>query len=95
MLFRSSGGGPVGGAPVYLEGWDPTSRQRLVELRVTRTDLRGNYAFRYLTPGAYRVLSTFEHRDPDVGVFDKASAPSLRVESNGDETRDLDLWVIR
>lgn len=90
-----SGVEPVGGAPVYLEGWDPTSRQRVVEPRVTRTDLRGNYTFRYLPPGAYRVLATFEYRDPDVGVFDTASAPSLRVEANGEETRDLDLWVIR
>jgi hypothetical protein len=90
-----SGGEPAGGAPVYLEGWDPTSRQRLVELRVTRTDMRGNYVFRYLPPGAYRVLSTFEYRDPDAGVFDTAAALSLRVEANGEETRDLELWVIR
>lgn len=82
------------GAPVYLEAWDPDSRQRLVELRTTRTDGRGAYSFRDLAPGAYRVLATFEYRNPDSAAMDGANAPSLRIAAHSDQQRDLDLYVI-
>jgi hypothetical protein len=83
------------GAPVYLEAWDADTRQRQVDLRTTRTDMRGNFSFRDLAPGAYRVLSTFEYRDPDSAAFDAANPPSLRIEAHGDQQRDLDLYAIR
>ena len=70
------------GAPVFLEAWDPDSRQRLVELRTTRTDARGGYRFQDLAPGAYRVLATFEYRNPDSAAMDAANAPSLRIDAH-------------
>ena len=88
------GANPAAGAPVFLEAWDPDSRQRLVELRSTRTDARGGYSFKDLAPGTYRVLATFEYRNPDPASMDTANAPSFRVEAHADQQRDLDLYVI-
>ena len=36
-------GSPASWAPVFLETWDPIERKRLVDLRETRADIRGNY----------------------------------------------------
>jgi len=82
------------GAPVYLEAWDPDTRQRLVELRTTRTDARGGYRFQDLAPGAYRVLATFEYNNPNAAAMDLANAPSLSIEAHSDRQRDLDLYII-
>jgi hypothetical protein len=82
------------GVPVFLEMWDPNSRQRLVELRRARTDANGGYSFRDLAPGDYRVLASFEYRSPDSAAMEIARATSLRIEANHDAQRDLDLYVI-
>jgi Carboxypeptidase regulatory-like domain len=85
---------PAGAAPVFLEAWDPVTRQRVLDLRETRTDMRGNYRFDGLPPGDYRILSTFEYAAPDPNAFDAALARSLRVESSTDPQVDLDLYGI-
>ncbi len=90
-----SAGETVAGAPVYLETYDSSTRQRVDELRSTRTDMRGSYRFDGLPPGVYRVLSTFEYQQPDESVMTNASAPSIQVESNSSPKVDLDLYVIR
>jgi hypothetical protein len=83
------------GAPVYLEAYDPETRRRLADLRVTLTDLHGGYRFQGLAPGTYRVLSTFEYVMPDTASMDLAGALSVRVEGRSDLQADLDLYGIR
>jgi hypothetical protein len=90
-----NGSEPAIGAPVFLEAWDPVTRQRLLDLRSTLTGMNGQYSFKDLAPGAYRVLATFEYRNPDSGVLDAAGAPSLTIEPRGGQQRDLDLYIIR
>src|SRR6185295_15152386 len=60
---------PVVGAPVFLEGYDPVSKKRLIDLRVTRTDMRGQYQFYGLAPGTYRLVSSFEYQTPDTAAI--------------------------
>jgi hypothetical protein len=85
---------PAWGAPVFLERWDPVTRQRLLDLRETRTDMRGNYRFDSLPPGEYRVLSTYEYASPDSNAFDIAQPGAVRVESSTNPQVDLDLYGI-
>ena len=93
-LVKSSGD-PVVGAPVFLEGFDPMTRQRVTELRVVRTDGHGMYRFQGLAPGTYRVLSTFEFQSPDAETMEMVAAPTLKVEAHSDQQYDLDLYGIR
>jgi hypothetical protein len=90
-----SAGNAVPGAPVYLEAYDPTSGQRLMELRETRTDLRGTYRFEGVAPGAYRVLATFEYVNPDNAVMSSVNPRSFKSEPQSTAHIDLDLYVIR
>ena len=90
-----NGSEPAIGAPVFLEAWDPVTRQRLLDLRSTLTDMRGRYSFKDVAPGTYRVLATFEYRTPDSAALDAAAAPTIRIEQQGDQQRDLDLYVIQ
>ena len=83
------------GAPVYLEGWDSVAKKRVGELRVTRTDARGQYTFPNLAPGGYRILSTFEYAAPDSEQMISSGASELTLEAHSDTARDLDLYVIR
>jgi protocatechuate 3,4-dioxygenase beta subunit len=85
----------IPGAPVYLEAYDPATRQRVADLRITRTDLQGNYRFDGLAPGTYRVLATFEYQSPDPAALDLASAPVVKAEPRTDLQMDLDLYNIR
>jgi hypothetical protein len=87
-----STGDPVVGAPVYLEAYDPNTRQRITDLRATRTGMRGEYRFEGLAPGVYRVLSTFEYQMPDSAAMDIGGARSLEVVASGDLQTDLDLF---
>jgi hypothetical protein len=88
-------GDAVIGAPVYLEAYDPDSRRRLIDLRSTRTDLRGAYRFDGLAPGTYRLLATFEYQTPDTAAMDLAAARQVQVEAKADLQLDLDLYSIR
>jgi hypothetical protein len=87
-----SSGSLSGGAPVFLEGWDPVTRKRLIELRETRADMRGNYSFSSLAPGDYRIVATYEYASPDPGAFDATGAQPLRIEVNTNPTLDLELY---
>jgi carboxypeptidase family protein len=86
---------PVGGAPVFLEGYDPESRRRLTDLRMVFTDAQGHYQFTGLAPGAYRLLSTFEFQSPDSAAMENAGAKLVTIEEGRDLPQDLDLSVIR
>ncbi len=87
---------PVAGAPVYLEAWDPTTHQRLpIDLRSTMTDKQGKYSFKEVPPGSYRILATFEYRNPDAATMETAGAAGIRVEVQKELQKDLDLYVIR
>jgi hypothetical protein len=98
----ASGAGSITGvvkdtpyAPVYLEGYDTTSRQRVGELWTARADAQGRYRFENLAPGMYRLLSTYEYLSPDTDTFDLANAATVTLAAHGSGSRDLDLWVIR
>ena len=86
---------PLAGAPVYLEGYDPDSRKRVAELQMALTDARGNYLFRGLAPGSYRVLASYEFQHPDAAAMEYAGAKLVRVEEGVDTPQDLELSVLR
>ena len=81
------------GAPVYLEAFDKDSHKRVTELRTVRTDLRGQYRFSGLTPGLYRILSTFEYDKPDSDSMEAGGARSVTLEEGSDTAQDLDLYT--
>ena len=91
----TSAGGAVSGVPVYLEPYDPQARRRVGDLRMVRTDMRGQYRFEGLAPGAYRILSTFEYLAPDAETMDAARALPVTVDTRNEFTRDVDLYVIQ
>lgn len=86
------GGAIAGGAPVLLEGWDPMTRKRLIELRETRADMRGNYSFVSVAPGDYRIVATYDYASPDSEALDATGAQPLRVEANTNPVIDLELY---
>jgi len=98
----ASGAGSITGvvkdtpyAPVYLEGYDGTTRQRVGELWTARADAQGRYRFENLAPGMYRLVSTYEYLNPDTDTFDLANAATVTLAAHGSGSKDLDLWVIR
>lgn len=78
-----------------MEGYDTATHVRITDLRTTRADARGQYAFRDLAPGTYRILGTFEYLAPDVQTMDLAGAQLVTVDPHGEIALDLDLYVIR
>jgi len=82
-------------APVYLEGYDPDTRARTVDLRTVRADVYGNYEFTGRAPGYYRVLSTFDYQDPESEEMDLAEAKVVKIEKGEPRTLDLQLYVAR
>lgn len=73
----SSGGGPVLGAPVYMELFAPDTGQT-GQSWSARTDARGNYTFSGLPPGSYRLLSSFDLDFDDPAAREKAVTVILR-----------------
>jgi len=84
---------PAVGAPVYLEAYDPDSNQRLVDLRRTVTSARGEYRFVGLTPGAYRIVSSFEFEDPDEQMMEFTRATRIALRPASEAVQDLDLYT--
>jgi hypothetical protein len=81
---------PVAGAAVYLELYNPenpaTPRVQLTEIR---SDAQGNYKFSGLTPGKYRVLSSFDFDPDDRLAMEKASVLTLREGDNATQALAL------
>jgi hypothetical protein len=92
-VVSGPGHDPVPGAPVYLEAFDKDTGRRLAELRTTRTDIRGQYHFKGLAPGLYRILSTFEYEKPDSDTMEAAGARALTLPETTDTAQDLDLYA--
>jgi hypothetical protein len=86
---------PAGGVPVFLEAYDEVTHKRVVDLRSTRTDMRGKYNFVGLAPGTYRLAATFEYHTPSTGDIDAMRPRAFKVEEGRDQQQDLDVWVIR
>jgi hypothetical protein len=91
----ATGHDPIGGAPVYLEPWDPVNRKRLGDPRSARSDMRGQYELIGLAPGTYRLVSTFEYLNPEAGDIDEMRPRTVVVEEGRDQQQDIDLFVIR
>lgn len=89
-----SGGTPVVGAPVFLEPTDLEPVRRVTDFLATRTDVQGNYYFTGLTPGNYRVLSSFEYLAVDSAIMSNAGAKQFEVEKGQSLQRDLELYLI-
>jgi hypothetical protein len=83
-------GKPVVGAAVYLELYnaeDPGhARLQLTEIR---SDAQGNYRFSGLTPGNYRVLSSFDFDPEDRFAMEKAPILTLREGDNATQALGL------
>ncbi|MDR3698672.1 MAG: carboxypeptidase-like regulatory domain-containing protein [Candidatus Sulfopaludibacter sp.] len=86
---------PLSGAPVYLEGYDADSHKRVGDLQMGLTDARGNYQFRGLAPGSYRLLASYEFQHPDTATMEYAGAKLVKVEEGMDAPQDLELSVLR
>jgi protocatechuate 3,4-dioxygenase beta subunit len=84
---------PAPGAPVYLEAFDPATGQRLAELRQALTNARGEYGFSGLTPGSYRIVSSFEFDEPDERTMEAARAKLLAVKAGSDSVQELELYT--
>jgi hypothetical protein len=65
------------GAPIFLE----------------EEGTRGEYRFRGLPPGTYRLLSTFDLEDPDEQIMEAAHARQTALKEAGAESLDLDLYI--
>jgi len=92
-VVNGPGHEPAAGAPVYLEVFDAEAGKRLADLRVTRTDVHGQYRFRDLAPGIYRILSTFEFDNPDEETMGAAGARSVTLSEATDSELALGLYV--
>ena len=57
--------------------------------------MKGQFQFYGLSPGHYRVLSSFEFQNPDSAALDAANAHVVKTEESRDIVQDLDLFVIR
>jgi hypothetical protein len=86
---------PVGGAPVFLEPWDPVNRKRLMDPITVRTDLHGQFQLGGLAPGTYRLVSTFEYSSPETADIDTMAPHNVTVEEGRDQQQDLQLYVIQ
>jgi protocatechuate 3,4-dioxygenase beta subunit len=76
-VVRNAAHEPVAGAPVYLAG-----RGSIL------TDVRGQFEFYGLAPGAHRVLATFD-------TPDDAAWRVVTLEEGQDQSLDLDLYASR
>src|SRR6478672_5034702 len=76
---------PAGGVPVFLEAYDEVTHKRVVDLRSTRTDMRGKYSFVGLAPGTYRLVATFEYHTPTTGDIDTMRPRAFKVEEGRDQ----------
>ena len=83
---------PAAGAPVYLEAFDAATGQRLADLRQTRTGARGEYHFAGLTPGTYRILSSFEFENPEEKTMESARARIVSVKTGNESVEELELF---
>lgn len=92
-VVRGSSHAPVPGAPVYLDAFDRDTGKRVAELRVTRTDLHGQYHFASLPPGLYRILSTFDYESPDAEAMHAAGVRPVTLAEAADTAQDLDLYI--
>ncbi len=86
-----AGGDGAVGAPVFLEAWDPAANKRVLDLRTTRTDTRGQFTFAGLGPGTYRILSSFDFQDPDGNEMQAGKI--VQVEAGRDVVQDLELLI--
>jgi hypothetical protein len=88
-----SGNEPAAGAPVWLEAIDANTRKRLWEPARTLTDAHGEYRFAGLSPGTYRLLSTFDVDDPDEETMEAARPKEVVLQEAAAATQDLALYI--
>jgi protocatechuate 3,4-dioxygenase beta subunit len=84
---------PVAGAPVFLEPVALESGTGLVAMRRALTDPEGRYRFTGLTPGRYRVLSSFDLEQPTSAEMEIAHATEVSLKEAADTSQDLELFA--
>lgn len=87
----TANGKPVAGALVYLELFNPDAAEQRLQLWTARSDATGKYLFSGLTPGRYRLLSTFDF-DPE-DRFAMQNAQAIRVIDAEVGIADLELRI--
>lgn len=87
----TANGKPVAGAFVYMELFNPDAAEQRLQLRTARSDATGKYMFTGLTPGRYRLLSTFDF-DPE-DRFAMQEAKAIRVVDAEVGIADLELHI--
>jgi hypothetical protein len=85
----TASGNPVAGAPVFLERFDPAQRPSRLRLLALRTDVRGQYAFRGLAPGRYRVISSFDFDPNEPASMNQAA--DLELSQGDTKTQPLEM----
>ncbi len=83
-------GRPVAGASVFVELFDPVTRERQ-QLRSVRCDPQGRFSVVGLTPGTYRLVSSFDF-DPD-DPFAMERGQSLSVKEGEQATVSLEMLL--
>ncbi len=87
----TANGKPVAGALVFMELFNQDAVEPRLQLWTARSDATGKYTFSGLTPGRYRLLSTFDFDPEDRFAMQKAKPIKLADAETG--VADLELQL--
>ncbi len=88
----SSVPGAANAAPVFLETMDLDPNEP-PQVRTTRTDQTGNYAFAGLPPGRYHVVSSYDLDITSRSSIETAGPRTVSLKESANETQDLELSI--
>ncbi len=91
-IVTDSRGEPVAGAPVFLQKMRADATAGWEDLRLARSGLRGEYRFGGLSPGRYRLVSSFDFAQPDAAAMETARAQAVSLDEADDLEHNLTLY---